>query len=164
MNGRIWVRSDTNKHTVAISMYLKQCEHLSVADAVMSLRHTVKALGWSLVLGFMLLSLFESITCNTKIVKLIRNEDIVKMTPVWTGPFDYDKWTVVVDSITFVYLILNFAVDHSVLRNPTEAFDSSQYMSCYLSFALNFEPSWWGITYATYSFKNMLFSIKCFFT
>lgn len=45
MNGRIWVRSDTNKHTVAISMYLKQCEHLSVADAVMSLRHTVKALG-----------------------------------------------------------------------------------------------------------------------
>jgi uncharacterized membrane protein (DUF485 family) len=47
MNGRVWVRADTTKHTVAISIYLKQCECMSVADAVMTLRQTVKALGWS---------------------------------------------------------------------------------------------------------------------
>ena len=45
MNGRVWIISDTVKHTVAIAMYLKQCEHLSVADAVMMLKQTVKSMG-----------------------------------------------------------------------------------------------------------------------
>ena len=45
MNGRVWINSDTLKHTVAIAIYLKQCEYLAISDAVIMLKQTVKSLG-----------------------------------------------------------------------------------------------------------------------
>jgi len=47
LNGRVWIRSDSVKHTVVISLYLTQCERLSVVEADLLLKQLIRTLDHS---------------------------------------------------------------------------------------------------------------------